>query len=40
MLFSKFYKIVVNKDTFVSFKGVIIPIALLWIHPWYSMHLL
>jgi len=33
MLFSEFYKIMVNKVTFVAFRGAIAPIAPLWIRP-------
>jgi len=33
MLFSKLYKIMVNKVTFVRFRGAIAPIAPPWIRP-------
>jgi len=33
MLFSELYKIIVNKITFVSFRGATAPIAPPWIRP-------
>jgi len=33
MLFIESYKIMVNKVTFVSFRGAVAPIAASWIRP-------
>jgi len=34
MLFSELYKFMVNKATFVGFRGTIDPIDPPWIRPW------